>query len=273
MGDLLGGDDGLPVEEVGSWAKQKHELLSRYIDVSRAVRAKWLGPGKGGATYIDLYCGPGRAQIRRTGEVVDGGCVAAWRKSVESGAPFSRLYIADSDEERLGYATERLRRLNAPVVPFVGTATDTVQQIVARLNPHGLHFAFLDPYSLGALSFDVVRAFAPLKRIDLLFHISRMDLQRNLGSNLAMQQTAFELFAPGWMSAVDINQGQTGIRRDVFEHWRNLVSKLGIAPSVEMKLISGAKNQPLYWLLLAAKHELAHKFWKTASNDGQGELF
>ena len=42
-------------------------------------------------------------------------------------------------------------------------------------------------------------------------------------------------------------------------------------PSTDMKLLTGAKNQPLYWLLLAAKHELAHKFWATASNvEGQG---
>ena len=39
------------------------------------------------------------------------------------------------------------------------------------------------------------------------------------------------------------------------------------------QLITGSKNQPLYWLLLAAKHDLAHKFWATASNvEGQGKL-
>ena len=40
-----------------------------------------------------------------------------------------------------------------------------------------------------------------------------------------------------------------------------------------MRLLKGGKNQPLYWLLLAAKHELAHKFWATASNvEGQGKF-
>jgi hypothetical protein len=39
-----------------------------------------------------------------------------------------------------------------------------------------------------------------------------------------------------------------------------------------MKLITGSKGQPLYWLLLAAKHALAHKFWATASKSAQGSL-
>lgn len=59
----------------------------------------------------------------------------------------------------------------------------------------------------------------------------------------------------------------------MFQYWRDQVANLGVWPSAEMKLITGSKNQPLYWLLLAAKHDLAHKFWATASNvGGQGKL-
>ena len=51
-------------------------------------------------------------------------------------------------------------------------------------------------------------------------------------------------------------------------------AKLGVWPSIEMKLITGEKNQRLYWLLLAAKHDLAHSFWEVAANaQGQGKLF
>jgi hypothetical protein len=57
MGELVDGDDGLPAEEVGKWAKTKHESLCRYIDISRGVRRKWIAPRKAGATYIDLFCG------------------------------------------------------------------------------------------------------------------------------------------------------------------------------------------------------------------------
>lgn len=101
MGGLVDGDDKLPAELVGRWAKEKYSLLCRYVQISSSTRKKYLGPGKGGAAYIDLFCGPGRAFIEDTGESIEGGAVAAWRQSQSSGSPFSRVIIGDTDEERL----------------------------------------------------------------------------------------------------------------------------------------------------------------------------
>jgi len=270
---LIDGDDGLPAEEVGVWAKEKHHLLRRYVDISRAVRRRWIGPTNAGATYIDLFCGPGRARVRKTGEWIEGSCITAWKKSVEGGAPFSTVFIADADAGKLEYATERLRRLKAPVVPIHGRAVETVKQIASRLHSSGLHFAFIDPFNLGAFDFEVMRTLSRFKHIDMLVHVSKMDLQRNLGFNVGMQQTAFETFAPGWRSSVNLGQSQPNIRRDVLDYWRGLVGSLGIDASTDMTLITGTRNQPLYWLLLVAKHDVAHKFWVSAINTGQGSLF
>jgi hypothetical protein len=56
-------------------------------------------------------------------------------------------------------------------------------------------------------------------------------------------------------------------------YWRGCVASLGKWPSAEQKLITASKNQPLYWLLLAAQHDLAHRFWSDALDDGQDNLF
>ena len=57
--------DGLPVLEVGPWSAEKHDYLRRYITATRAARARYLPPlGRGGAAFIDLFAGPGRARIR-----------------------------------------------------------------------------------------------------------------------------------------------------------------------------------------------------------------
>jgi three-Cys-motif partner protein len=275
MGELVLGDDGMLVEDVGIWAKEKHEYLVRYLDISRSTRAKFIGPQKGGATYIDLFCGTGRAKVRRTGEYIDGSCVAAWRKSVEGKAPFSEVHIADLDEERLQLAEKRLKLLGAPVIAHHGSAIVTAKRIVNRVGAYGLNFAFVDPFNLGAFDFQIVRELAKLKRIDVLVHISKMDLQRNLGLNIRNQHQAFNAFAPGWREAVNLRQSQAGVRRDVFEHWRSLVSKSGLPASddIDMKLITGTQGQHLYWLLLVAKHDLALKFWKKAAKSDQGTLF
>jgi three-Cys-motif partner protein len=163
--------------------------------------------------------------------------------------------------------------LDAPVVPILGPAAETVQRIIARLEPAGLHFAFIDPFSLGAPDFEIFRTLARRKRMDILVHLSKMDLQGNLDENLSAKVSAFNVFAPGWRSTIDIDQAQRGIRNEIVNHWRDLISHLGMDASTEMKLLKGSQNQHLYWLLLLANHQLAHQFWKHAANpERQGSL-
>ncbi|TCV78998.1 hypothetical protein [Sulfurirhabdus autotrophica] len=40
---LIVADDGLPADEVGVWAKEKHTYLRRYLDISRSTRKKYIG--------------------------------------------------------------------------------------------------------------------------------------------------------------------------------------------------------------------------------------
>lgn len=272
MGDLVNGDDGLPAEEVGLWAKEKHQVLCRYIDMSRAARRKYIGGG--GAAYIDLFCGPGRCQIRGTGEWIDGGAVAAWKTSVAGGAPFSSMIVADADPDRLAGTVKRLQDLGAPVTSKVGIAKETSTWAISRTPEYGLNFAFLDPYNLESLDFSIFGEFKRRKRLDIMVHLSKMDLQRNLAHNIAGVHKAFDAFAPGWRDNVNIDQQQGGIRTEVVEYWRDLVARTGTTASRDVRLLKGEKGQHLYWLLLLASHELAHKFWKDASNlEKQGTLF
>lgn len=69
--------DGLPAMPVGEWARDKHALLKLYIGISRGVRTKFIGTGKAGATFIDLYCVSGRAYIRGTNTFIDGSPLVA----------------------------------------------------------------------------------------------------------------------------------------------------------------------------------------------------
>ncbi|MGE0751111.1 MAG: three-Cys-motif partner protein TcmP [Variibacter sp.] len=274
MGDLIEGDDGLPVDEVGAWTREKHTFLCDYIEISRGVRAKWLGPSRGGATFIDLFCGPGRSKIRRSAEFIDGGCVTAWKRSVHAQSPFSEVFIADDDEDRRRYAAERLRRAGAPVTEIEGDAVAASNILRGRLKSDSLHFAFIDPYSIGAFDFRIVENLARLKYVDMLVHVSKMDMQRNTGMNILEQQSGFDRFAPGWRDAVNLRQRHASVRREVFEFWREKVSRLGVFPSTDMRLITGDQGQHLYWLTLAARHEIALRFWNAISNKtGQKSLF
>lgn len=275
LATLIDPDDGLPATEVGSWSIEKHKYLSTYVDISRAVRKKFLhGPSKT-ATFIDLFCGSGRSRIKETNAWIDGSAINAWKMSVKGGAPFSKIYIADLDKDLRSANAARLKKLNAPVEEIDGSAIEAAKKLKGAVNPHGLHCAFLDPFSLGALDFEIIKALSSLKRIDMLIHLSVMDLQRNFPMNLSAEASAFEAFAPGWKSRVDPARPDQQKRVQFIEYWRELVSNIGVWSSRDnVKLITGEKNQRLYWLILAAKSDIALEFWKEALKmDSQGSLF
>lgn len=160
------------------------------------------------------------------------------------------------------------------MIEIEGDALTAAAEIRGYLGAQGLHFCFIDPYSLGAFDYRILQIFAGLRYIDMLVHISKMDLQRNTKMNVRAQQDDFDKFAPGWRAAVDTGQNHSSVRRAVFDYWRSEVEKLGISTAAEMELITGGKGQHLYWLTLIAKHNLAHKFWKTAiDKTGQIDMF
>jgi three-Cys-motif partner protein len=273
VGKLIDGDDGLIAEEVGVWAKDKHDLLCRYIDITKSARSKYLPPdNKGGAAYIDLFCGPGRCLMEDTGEWIDGSPVAAWRQSLVSKSPFTRVIVGDADSKRVDACVTRLKALGAPVLGIHGTAKDTAFRARQGAPVYGLNLAFLDPYNLESLHFEIIETLAKIPRIDILEHFSAMDLQRNLDLHLRAEDSAFDAFAPGWRDVVH-RRSIARTREDFFEYWRNLVGTTGAYTSKDVRLITGSKNQRLYWLLPAAKHELAHKFWSAISRSTvQGSL-
>src|SRR6185437_5470933 len=140
--------DGLPAMPVGEWAKDKHALLKLYIEISRGVRKKFIGSGKAGATFIDLYCASGRAYIRGTAIFIDGSPLVGWTASRDCGVPFTTVHINDSDHELLEAAATRLTRLGAPVVKHGGEALAVAEKLAKELNPYALHFALIDAFNL-----------------------------------------------------------------------------------------------------------------------------
>jgi three-Cys-motif partner protein len=266
-------DDVLPLDEVGAWAKEKHERLRRYVDISRAVRRKFL-QGGGGATYIDLFCGSGRALIRDTNEKIDGSPLVAFKSARDGGAPFSQIHIADLEEQKVTAAAKRIADAGGAAATYVGKAEDVAMQIVTRLNPNGLNFAFLDPYNLDSLPFTIIESLAHLRRIDMLIHVSAQDLQRNLNAYTKPDDNRLDRFAPGWRQHVGLDQSQQRVRAALLSYWAGKFETLGLAPAERTELVSGQeRNQRLYWLVLVSREKLARDFWeKIRSVSGQRDL-
>jgi three-Cys-motif partner protein len=156
--------------------------------------------------------------------------------------------------------------------PFMTGATALQTNILAWLTPIAVILVMV----LGAMAmanrmlpFGVIRHLASLKRIDLLIHVSAMDLQRNWGRYIQQARSPLDEFAPGWREAVDLAQSEESARLQFVQYWVGLLKNLGFEGEVRFELITGSKNQPLYWLVLVAKNEIATKFWKSAAQYGK----
>jgi hypothetical protein len=94
-------EDGHVREIVGPWVKDKHDRLARYVGISRSVRKMFLGTRKAGATFIDLYSGPGRVRIRGEAHGTPGSALVAWHEAADGGAAFTQVHVADADRKLL----------------------------------------------------------------------------------------------------------------------------------------------------------------------------
>lgn len=254
--------DGLPASDVGVWTLEKHERLRKYIDSSREARRKFRS-----SIYVDLYCGPGRSRVRETGEFVDGSPLVAWEAGGRHGAQFTEFFLSDSNQTYGDAARRRLESRGAKVRTFVGEADEVVDQVIAALSPSGLHFALLDPFRLGDLPFSVIQRLAGVKRVDLLIHVSAMDLKRDLHNYLRTDGPKhLDRFAPRWRDNVDISRRADLIRVEIFEHWKRLLKQLGTSANECVEAVENSKSAELYWLVFVARHKLAHKLWSQIAN-------
>jgi len=261
VGDVVTADDGSLAVVVNEWTEDKHYLLREYLNYQSNARRKWLGNGGQGTTYIDLFCGAGRLKVRGRNRFIDGSAVLAWKSAQERGTPFSVVYIADANAEMRAACEHRLRALGAPVEPIEGTALDAVAVVAQRLREYGLHFAFLDPYNLESLDLGIIRALARFPHMDVLVHLSAMDLRRNAERYLVGSENRFEDFAPGWSQAVNRKGTREDIFRGIVEYWKSQVDAIGMETSTRFHSMRNFQNQVIYWLLLLYRNDLAEKFW------------
>lgn len=268
----------LPVESgpqergVGSWVPQdKHRMLAEYLF---ATRMAWRKPAWKHRVLIDPFCGPGRIRVRDESSTRDGGAAVAWRESQAGGFPFTQVFVGDKDPARALACETRLRALGAPAVAIPGPASNTIRQMVAAVPKGALVLAYIDPYNLEHLTFDLFEALAPL-RVDIAAHFSTMDLVRNADLELDPDRDRFHRTAPGWRDSPEaaLGSSKTNIPARFFAYWEKKVRSLGFTSSKAMPLIKNDAGAGIYRLVFFAKHELPVRVWgDVAKTSGQLDL-
>ncbi len=261
------GRDGLVVQCVGAWAREKHDYVRRYIEATHGARQKYLAPkGRrpaGGAAYIELFAGPGGARIRTSGEIIDGSPLIGARHTV---APFTRLIFADKEPENIEALNARLKALSRPADTFCGDCNDMIDQIVRRIPPHGLNLALVDPYGLAPLSFETVGKLAAVKRMDMIIHFPTMDVKRNF-ANAEAFITRF-LGTDTWKSRVTRPQDAVRLIIVLYEQLAHFGYTRDHVRVAEIK----TKGHVLYHLVFATKVPLGNKIWQSiVRTDAKGQ--
>lgn len=245
-------------EGVGRWVpEKKHTFLAKYIEGTRRAREKF-----GQRVYVDLFCGPGRIQVKGEPETRPGGAQVAWHHSLRDGVNFTSCLVGDLDARRVEACVQRLRAVGAPAVALPGAAESTVDQALALIPHNALCLVYLDPYNLQYLSFSVIEKLARLKYVDFAVHFSTMDLRRNVLMEFSAERARFDATAPGWREHID---PWTFVRGDAddafFDYWCGLVKGLGFSISRRMPLVRDDGNRPLYHLVFFSRHELPNRIW------------
>ncbi len=254
---------------VGPWVpRDKHRRLAEYLHGSREAWKRW--PER---VLIDPFCGPGRIQVAGEPFTRDGGALVAWRELHAAGVPFTRVLIGDLDGAKVSACAQRVEALGGVVTPFSGPAKLTVPQMIAAVPRNALCMAYVDPYNLTLLDYQMLSSIASL-RVDLAVHFSTMDLQRNIVQDIQKDLRQLDQVAPGWRKHVDAKSlGNKALRAEFFAYWRTQMTALGFKHSREMPIIHNTIGSPIYRLVFFARHSTPLRIWGDVARGKTRDMF
>lgn len=284
-GKMVVGDDGLIAADVGEWNRDKYRVHKLFATLfTKGVRNRWDS-----LVYLDLFSGPGRAQMRKRKNFVS----TAAMNAVELEYPFSQYIFADSKPAMLGALKERIGKRRPELLTSCsfepGDSNENLDNILRHIPKfskarRGLTFCFVDPYSIGQLKFSTLRAIKNQYFTDFLVLLAiGMDANRFLKLNLedpSRTQMDDALDDPDWRDHW-LAAAQEGTH---FKTWfadrfcEKMVAELQYLPQCRETLKqfrSDDRNLDLYHLGFFSGHKLGYKFFSEADRLGstQTDLF
>jgi len=266
------GDDGLPVQDVGIWAVDKHDYLQRYIEASSGPRGSFLRPRNdyppAGAGFVDLFAGPGRARVRETGEYINGSPIVALEHTRQ---PFTKVVAVDLDPENVAALKSRTAKYGARAEVILGDWNTVIEDAISRLPEYGLNLALVDPYGLEPLRFETLQKLACVRRMDLIIHFPIADMKRNITNVKADEYAGFIDRFLGMHAEI---KHLSDIPR-LIDLLRIQLKPYGYEQEqVRSVAVCNSKKTPLYYLVYVSKHPKGSEIWKSLTrNSGKQRGF
>jgi three-Cys-motif partner protein len=249
--------DGLPIRDSGVWIATKHGLLTYYAHLfATGMKNKWKS-----RVYLELFSGPGRCLIRKTGKEELGSPL----KVIEH--EFTKFIFTEMSLPVAEALAKRLEPFDnaANSEIWCGDCAEAIQRI--RIPSGSLTLAFIDPTGIGHAPFSLIEALHRKTRCDLLINIQHgMGIKMNIHQYTpdADEQSALTKFLgnDSWKQIPRHNPRE--FFRGVLEIYKKLLDELGFRFVGQEVLITNDQNTPLYLLLYASKHPKGKEFWDEA---------
>lgn len=262
-------DDGLPTASVGRWALKKYEVHARYAHMfATGMKNQWSQ-----RCYLGLCTGPGRAQVRSTGEYVETSAMTALRLP----DPFTKYIFCDEDEAAMESLRRRASRVESrPDISWIeGDVNDKVGEILDHMPSFNaenrlLSLCFLDPYATN-IRFDTIRELGSRYIMDFLIVLPLgMDARRNLRRYMEPGWTRIDDFLgdPDWREKHEDARarGENNIHflARQFSKQMTTLDYEETAPREMIPIRSTKKNLLLYLVGLFTKNPRGKDFWRKA---------
>ncbi len=255
------GADNLPVRCFGFWAKDKLYYLERYMNIfNSAMKMKW--PKR---AYVELFAGPGLGIVRDSGNILRGSPLIALDQPV----PFARHIFVDINPDAIDALSKRTKSLKpaADVKLIMGDCNSSVEAIRKNVDSSYLILTFIDPTGMQA-KFSTIRNLTRDLRMDLIINFPLQAINRSYTYALQGHDQKYDDFfgSKQWRPAITGLTDMRSIGARLLDFYKNQLRTLGYEQFEDLSddaiLVRGPKNIPLYYLFLASKSAIAHKFWK-----------
>lgn len=170
--DSVSKSDGLPIRDSGAWIETKHKLLAYYARLfATGMKNFWKS-----RVYVELFSGPGRCVIRKTGKEDVGSPLKVIEKE------FTKFIFTEMSAPAAEGLAQRLEGFDnaANAEIWCGDSVDAVQKM--QIPSGSLTFAFIDPTGIGHAPFSLIETLhTKTPHCDLLINIQHgMGIKMNI---------------------------------------------------------------------------------------------
>jgi three-Cys-motif partner protein len=198
---------------------------------------------------------------------------------------FDKYVFCDENPDYMEALRERVTR-EWPTVDasyLVGNCNDLVPAITAEI-PRALKtktvlsFCFIDPFGIGDIRFETIRALSRSRMDFLILLALAMDANRFQALYVRETDPTLDLFLgdPRWRGEWKVARSRrVDFRRFLAQQFADRMAAIGYLPTglEKMKEVrSTEKNLPLYHLAFFSKHPRGYGFWNQVLKYGTDQL-